>query len=110
MRMAGNEEARNSRRWRDDAQPIVESVDEYYNTGHATAGGTSSGTGAGTRGRPAGAAGTGGMAESADGTYAAVPYNSLEDERPVPKWPYIVGAALLLVIPIIVIIILVTVV
>lgn len=32
------------------------------------------------------------------------PYSSIEDERPVPKWPYVAGAALLLVIPIVVII------
>ena len=32
------------------------------------------------------------------------PHGGIEDERPVPKWPYIVGAALLLVIPIAVII------
>lgn len=33
----------------------------------------------------------------------------LEDERPVPKWPYLVGALLLLAIPIVAIVIFVTV-
>jgi len=38
---------------------------------------------------------------------AGVPPDDLEDERRVPHWPYVVGALLLLVIPIVVVIILV---
>jgi hypothetical protein len=74
--MAGYEEA-NSREWPDDSQPIVRPAESYSGTGNAT-------------GSPAGG-------RSPD---------DIEDERQVPKWPYVAGALLLLAIPIVVVIIL----
>jgi hypothetical protein len=79
MPMAGYEEARNPREWPDDAQPIVQPLEAF------------------TADPPAAR------------LPAGVPADDLEDERRVPHWPYVVGALLLLVIPIVVVVILVTV-